>query len=79
VFSVYITKNKNTLLKVKVKNGKGKFVPVLLTKQYTMKAYWGSGIIAPRILRPCHYMEAGGQFHDLTALLPGNGLLVPVE
>jgi hypothetical protein len=31
--------------------GKGKVVPVLfLTKNYAMKAYWGSGGIAPLIL-----------------------------
>jgi hypothetical protein len=28
----------------------GKVVPVLLTKHHTMKAYWGSGCIAPLIL-----------------------------
>jgi hypothetical protein len=32
--------------------GKGKVVPTLfiLTKHHAMKAYWGSGGIAPRIL-----------------------------
>jgi hypothetical protein len=30
--------------------GKGKVVPVLLTKHHAMKAYWGSGGIAPLIL-----------------------------
>jgi len=29
--------------------GKGKVVPVILTKHHAMKAYWGSGGIAPRI------------------------------
>jgi hypothetical protein len=29
---------------------KGKFVPVLLTEHHAMKAYWGSGGIAPRII-----------------------------
>jgi hypothetical protein len=29
---------------------KGKFVPVLLTEHHAMKAYWGSGGIAPLIL-----------------------------
>jgi len=29
---------------------KGKVVSVLLTEHHTMKAYWGSGGIAPRIL-----------------------------
>jgi hypothetical protein len=32
------------------KKGKGKVVPVLLTEHHAMKAYWGSGDIAPRIL-----------------------------
>jgi hypothetical protein len=30
--------------------GKGKVVPVLLTKHHDMKAYWGSVGIAPLIL-----------------------------
>jgi hypothetical protein len=31
--------------------GKGKVVPVLfITEYHAMKAYWGSGAIAPRIL-----------------------------
>jgi hypothetical protein len=31
--------------------GKGKVVPVLfLTEHHAMKAYWGSGVIVPRIL-----------------------------
>jgi hypothetical protein len=30
--------------------GKGKVVPVLLTKHHAMKAYWGSGCIAPLVL-----------------------------
>jgi hypothetical protein len=29
---------------------KGKVVPVLLTEHHAMKAYWGSGVIAPLIL-----------------------------
>jgi hypothetical protein len=33
---------------------KGKVVPVLLTKHHAMKAYWGSGCIAPHILWPRH-------------------------
>jgi hypothetical protein len=32
------------------REGKGKAVPVLLTEHHAMKAYWGSGVIAPRIL-----------------------------
>jgi hypothetical protein len=35
---------------VKVNKGKGKVVPVPLTEHQAMKAYWGSGCIAPRIL-----------------------------
>jgi hypothetical protein len=30
--------------------GKGKNVTVLLTEHHAMKAYWGSGVIAPLIL-----------------------------
>jgi len=30
--------------------GKGEIVIVLLTEHHVMKAYWGSGGIAPRIL-----------------------------
>jgi len=30
--------------------GKGKVVPVLLTKHHPMKTYWESGGIGPRIL-----------------------------
>jgi hypothetical protein len=38
------------VVKVKVKvNVKGKVVPVLLTKHHAMKAYCGSGSIAPFI------------------------------
>jgi hypothetical protein len=29
---------------------KGKVIPVLLTKHHAMKAYWGSGFIAPLII-----------------------------
>jgi hypothetical protein len=29
--------------------GKGKVVPVLLTEHHTMKTYWGSGGIVPRV------------------------------
>jgi hypothetical protein len=34
----------------RVCKGKGKVVPVLLTEHHAMKAYWGSGCIAPLIL-----------------------------
>jgi hypothetical protein len=33
---------------------KGKVVPVFLTEHHAMKAYWGSGGIAPLILWPRH-------------------------
>jgi hypothetical protein len=39
------------------RQGKSKVVPMLsfsLTEQHAMKAYWGSGGIAPRILLPRH-------------------------
>jgi len=35
------------MVKVKVKS---KVIPVLSTEHHAMKAYWGSGGIAPRIL-----------------------------
>jgi hypothetical protein len=35
-----------------------------------MKAYWGSGGIAPRILCPWHEMEVSGQVHAPAASLP---------
>jgi hypothetical protein len=31
------------------KEVKGKIIPVLLTEHHAMKAYWGSGGIAPHI------------------------------
>jgi hypothetical protein len=40
--------SKTELLRVKSR-GKGKVVPVLLTKHHSMKAYWGSECLAPRI------------------------------
>jgi hypothetical protein len=40
---------KSHCFKVKVRD-KGKFVPVLLAEHHAMKAYWGSGGIAPFIL-----------------------------
>jgi hypothetical protein len=43
-----VTERVNFTLKLKGK--KGKVVPVLLTKHHAMKAYWGSGCIAPLIL-----------------------------
>jgi hypothetical protein len=36
-----------------------------------MNAYWGSGGVAPLILRPRHYMEVSGQLHASATLLPG--------
>jgi len=35
--------------------GKGKVVPLLfLSEHHAMKAYWGNGGIAPRVLLPRH-------------------------
>jgi hypothetical protein len=60
-------------------SGKGKVVPVLfLNEHHSMKAYWGSGVIAPCILRPRHCMKASGQLHDPAALFPGKERLVPI-
>jgi hypothetical protein len=42
-----------------------------------MKAYMGSGVIAPRILSPRHQMEMSGQLHDPATLLSGKEPLVP--
>jgi hypothetical protein len=43
-----------------------------------MKAYWGSGDIAPLILWPRHKMEMSGQLHTLATLYPGKEPLVPI-
>jgi hypothetical protein len=49
-----------------------------LTEHHAMKAYMGSGVIAPRILWPRHYMEVSGQLHALAALPPVRVPLVPI-
>jgi hypothetical protein len=36
-----------------------------------MKAYWESGGIPPRILRPQQYVEVSGQLHAPAVLPPG--------
>jgi hypothetical protein len=36
-----------------------------------MKAYWGSRDIAPRILRPRHYMEVSGELYAPAAIPSG--------
>jgi hypothetical protein len=41
-----------------------------------MKAYWGSGGIAPLILWPRHYMEVSGQFYAPATLPQGKEPLV---
>jgi hypothetical protein len=43
-----------------------------------MKAYWESGGITARTLRPRHYVEVSGQLHAPAALPPGKELLVPI-
>jgi hypothetical protein len=43
-----------------------------------MKAYWGSGGIAPCVLLARHYMEVSGQLHAPAALPPGKEPLVPI-
>jgi hypothetical protein len=43
-----------------------------------MKAYWGSGGIAPRIIWPRHQMEVSGQLHAPAALPPGKESLEPI-
>jgi hypothetical protein len=54
---------------------KSKAVPVLLTEHHAMRAYWGSGGIAPHILDG---MEVSGQLHAPAALSPGKESLVPI-
>jgi hypothetical protein len=44
-----------------------------------MKAYWGSGCIAPLILSPWHYVEVSGQLHAPAALPTRKEPLVPVS
>jgi hypothetical protein len=43
-----------------------------------MKAYCWSGGIAPRILRPLHFMEVSGQLYAPAALPPEEEPLVPI-
>jgi hypothetical protein len=42
--------NEDVLEELKVDPGKGKSCPCALTEHHAMKAYWGSGGIAPLIL-----------------------------
>jgi hypothetical protein len=58
--------------KVKVK------LSLCLTKHHAMKAYWGSGGIAPLIIWPRHYMEVNDELHAPAALPPGKQPLVPI-
>jgi hypothetical protein len=44
-----------------------------------MKAYWGTGGIAPLILWPRHYIEVSSQLHALAALPPGKEPLMPLD
>jgi hypothetical protein len=48
--------------------GKGKVMPVLLIEHDAIKADWGSGGIAPFILRPRYLVEVSGQLHAPVAL-----------
>jgi hypothetical protein len=69
-------------VKVKVKfflyKSKVKVVPVLLIKHHAMKAYWGNGSIAPRILDLGSRWEVSGQFHLPVALPPGEESMVSI-
>jgi hypothetical protein len=44
-----------------------------------MKAYWGSGGIAPLILWPRHYTEVSGQLHAPAALPQGKSPWYPLD
>jgi hypothetical protein len=44
-----------------------------------MKSYWGSGVIAPLILWPRHYMEVSGQLHAPAALPQGKSPWYPLD
>jgi hypothetical protein len=44
-----------------------------------MKAYWGSGGIAPFILWPRHQMEVSGQLHAPAALAQGKNPGYPLN
>jgi len=44
-----------------------------------MKAYWGSGGIAPLILWPQHYEEVSGQLHAPADLPPSKEPLLPIN
>jgi hypothetical protein len=50
-----------------------------LTKHHAMKAYWGSGGIAPLILWPRHQVGVSGQLHTPAALLPGKEPRYPLD
>jgi hypothetical protein len=49
-----------------------------LTKHNSMKTYWGSGSIAPRILDLGTRWEVSGQLHVPAALPPGKENPVPI-
>jgi hypothetical protein len=46
---------------------------LFLTEHNAMKAYWGSGGIAPRVLDLGTRMEVSGHLHGPSALSPGIG------
>jgi hypothetical protein len=53
-------------------------IKVKVIKHQAMKAYWGSGDIAPRILWPRDYMEVSCKLHAPAALPSGKEPLVPI-
>jgi hypothetical protein len=52
-------------------------VEMSLTEHHAMKAYWGSGGIAPRIL-DLGEMEVSSQLHAPATLPPGKEPLIPI-
>jgi hypothetical protein len=44
-----------------------------------MKAYWGSGCIAPLLFWPRHYVDVSGQLHAPATLTRGEEALVPIR
>jgi hypothetical protein len=51
---------------------------VFLIQYHAMKAYCGSGSVAPLVRCTRHYLDTRGQLHDPAALLPGKVPLVPI-
>jgi hypothetical protein len=54
-------------------------LPCALSEHHAMKAYWGSGDLAPRLLWPWQYMEMSGQLHVPAAFPQGKSPWYPFD